>query len=139
MKISDFDSGGAYLKGADIAGKAVEVTINGAGPVELESFDDPDVKETKLAITFERASKSWIPNKTARTILANAYGDEIEGLKGRRVELSTTKVSVRGELKDSIIVRPLEDGSAAPPPYKGDATTRAVIQPEEGDGDAVPF
>ena len=87
----------------------------------------PNVKETKLAITFEKATKGWLPNKTARTILANAYGDEIEVLIGKRVQLLTTKVTVRGELKDSIIVKPLDNGEAP----------RAVISPEVND--RTPF
>jgi len=75
-----------YLKAEDLNGHRAKVKIVG---VELVSFEEDGVKETKPSITFEGKKKGMVLNKTNTDVLGKAFGYQSEGWMGKEIELST--------------------------------------------------
>ena len=75
-----------WLKAADLAGRAVTVTI---ASVEVRSFDARSGKEEKkLVVSFTGAQKRLVCNVTqARAIAAAAGSDDTDNWPGTRIQL----------------------------------------------------
>lgn len=97
MKISDAYPS-AYIKAADLQGRAITVTISDC---RLEHFDD----ESKPLLLFVGASKGLLLNKTNAGTLADAFGDETDDWRGRVVELYPARVMFGGRMVDAIRLR----------------------------------
>lgn len=61
----------------------------------------------KLVIGFENVEKLLIANKTNRTALANAFGDETNDWLGCKVILHLTRVMYDGNLTPSVVLEPV--------------------------------
>ena len=87
-----------WLSAADLP-HPVTATISKAAVRELRQQDGS--MEQKLVVTFERASKEWILNKTQATALAEALGDMYGDWPGARVKLAAGRAQ---NGKDTIVV-----------------------------------
>ena len=110
---------GAYLKAADLQGRAVRVQIQDC---VMEHLDDGD----KPLLTFAGKDRGLILNKTNGGILAAALGDETDLWRGHTIELYPDKVMFSGRMVDAIRVRiPREaqptPAQPAPPPAPASA------------------
>ena len=62
----------------------------------------------KIVISFEEIEDVLVLNATNARILAEAYGDDTDDWKGKRVSLRKVKRTFQGKLVDAIEVEPLE-------------------------------
>ena len=81
-----------WLKSDDLGGRVVPVKIQA---VDIEDIRQADgSKQAKAILTFERASKRLILNKTQATALAEIIGSErLADWPGHRVELAPATAS----------------------------------------------
>jgi hypothetical protein len=98
MKVSDaFPS--RYLKAADLNEKKLTLTIT---RYEIEEMGENN--ETKPVLYFEKSQKGLVLNKTNAVEISEAYGDEMNSWKGRRITLVPVRVTFKGERKAAIRV-----------------------------------
>ncbi len=112
-----------WLSAADLP-HPVMATISAVKLQELRQQDGS--MEQKLVVTFEKATKQWILNKTQATALAEALGDMYGDWPGARVKLAAARAT---NGKDTIVVvealklpdrvlkeMPMPPAPPAPPP-----------------------
>jgi len=107
-----------YLKGEDLQGREVTVTIKEMKVERLGAGPDKD-KEDKPVLYFERATKSLILNRTNALVIAELYGPETAAWRGKRVTLYSERLRAFGKTHDAIRVKaekPVEATKAAAPP-----------------------
>jgi hypothetical protein len=105
-----------YLKGEDLGGREVTVTIK---EMKIEKLGAGPDKEDKPVLYFERATKSLILNRTNALVIADLYGPETSAWRGKRVTLYSERLRAFGKTHDAIRVKathPAETPKAAPPP-----------------------
>lgn len=85
MKASDL-YGSPFLKGADLQ-KVTQVTVS---EYQVAEFDDQKTgqKQQRIVLSFHKAKKQLVLNKTQANALISAYGDDPEGWIGKGVILS---------------------------------------------------
>lgn len=94
-----------YLKGADLRGKDVTVTIETIEPRhELARTDN--TKEHKPLMRFRGAEKGMVLNKTNAKTIASIYGNEVLAWVGKPVTLYCAQVSAFGATHDAVRIRP---------------------------------
>ena len=94
-----------YLKGADLRGRDVTVTIEMIEPRhELARTDN--TKEAKPLMRFRGADKGLVLNKTNAKTIASIYGMEVLRWIGQPITLYSAKVSAFGAIHDAVRVRP---------------------------------
>ncbi len=93
-----FDSGGEWLKAADIDDDT-PLTIEG---VELKEMADGKVKPL---LSFGNYDKKLVCNWTNAQRIAEAYGKDTDGWIGKLVTLYPDRVKFQGKLVGSISVR----------------------------------
>lgn len=99
-----------YVSAADIESPRV-MTINEVVIVEFEE----DGTE-KPMMTFDRAVKGLILNKTNWLVTEELYGDETEGWRGKQIELYPTTTHFGGKMVPCVRVRaPRSLQQEAPP------------------------
>jgi len=101
-----------WLEAADLAGRSVSVKIAAVG---LEEVYDPRSRDLhmKLALTFERASKRMLLNKTQAFAVAAATGsEETDGWIGKTITLSAGVTAAR---RPTLVVAPPRTQAAAVP------------------------
>lgn len=92
-----------WLEPVDLAGRSVTVKIVGVG---LEEVYDPRSRDMhmKLALTFEKASKRMLLNKTQAFAVAAATGsEETDGWIGKSITLAAGVTAAR---RPTIVVAP---------------------------------
>lgn len=111
MRVSDLFPT-KYLRGADLAGHAVTVTIE---LILLESFYDQESKSPvkKPVLYFTGKSKGLILNKSLAYKLASFLGEDMDGWRGRQIVIFTEKRSVYGDVKDVFTARAAQPESSA--------------------------
>ena len=125
--------GGAYLTGADLAGKSHRLPIQSVAVEEVG-----DEREEKLVVSFTGAKKSLVLNKTNASTLVSAFGDDTDAWSGRTVELFTIPVNFNGRTYDGVRVRAVEESrtstlmvpAAIETPSAMDAVPIATAAPE---------
>ena len=124
MKMSDaFPS--AFLKAADLKGRAVRVTIAG---VSVEKIGD----DTKPIVHFVGKEKGLVLNKTNSNRIVEATGsDETDDWDGWSVTLYPCKVDFQGKRVDAIRVDDRPGSSKGP----GKEATRAAAKVEYFEGE----
>lgn len=92
--------------------------------VKIENIPgrDGQADKPKLAIGFESVDKLMIVNKTNFQILSEAYGDETDDWKQKKVLLSIVRVQFEGKLTPSIMLTPNPEEQAN---LEGQTTTQA--------------
>jgi hypothetical protein len=104
VKVSDLYPS-KYLKGSDLGGRAVTVTID---TIALESFYDSESKQTvkKPVLYFAGKQKGLVLSKSLAYKLAEILrSDDMDIWPGGRVVLFTERRSVYGEVKEVFAVR----------------------------------
>jgi len=117
-----------WLKSADMKGGEV-VTFTTSGEWVESTFKNPDgslKNQFVIGVNVNGQDKDMSLNKTNRTELIKAFGDETADWVGRSATINKMKVMVSGEVKDTIILVPCTGNSA-----KGEV--------EEVPTDEVPF
>jgi len=103
-----------YLRPADIQdGDVVEIVSEG----RIRSAEESKWGKPSLLLDVQLPSgarKTWSLNVTTLRRLTEAWGKDRRSWVGRRVRLEKVRQNVRGELRDVIYGRPLEEISAAP-------------------------
>jgi hypothetical protein len=122
-------SGGAFLKVGD-------VKVN--GPLRVVIVDVTEGKFDKPDLEFDDYTKLSV-NATNNRILMAAYGWESKGWLNKEIELGLGQVPFEGELKDSILVKPISPPikkKPPPPESEGESNKRGDMDdeiPSEGD------
>jgi hypothetical protein len=88
-----------YVKAADLKGKPVTKTMTYA---EREKFGNG---ESGFVLHFKNEERGFVLNKTNSFVISEAYGDDTDGWRGRKVTLYPTKVTYAGKEVDGIRVR----------------------------------
>lgn len=104
MKVSDLYPT-KYLRGSDLAGHAVAVTIEN---ILLESFYDQESRDNvkKPVLYFTGKSKGLILSKSLAYKLATILNsDDMDDWKGQPIVIFTEKRSVYGDVKDVFSAR----------------------------------
>lgn len=93
-----------YVKGAELGGKDVTVTIESIEPRhELQRTDKS--KDYKPILNFKDAEKAMVLNKTNAQTIAAMYGPEAMEWIGKRITLYCKKVEAFGKVYDAIRIR----------------------------------
>lgn len=109
MRIQDiFPS--KYVRAADLNGKDVTLTIVKAAMQEMGHGAE---KETKLVLSFAKASKSLICNRTIAMTIAKLHGMDTDDWINKRVTIYPTRIRAFGQVHEVIRVR--EQIPPAPP------------------------
>lgn len=103
-----------YLAGADLAGKAVTVTIAAVNP---EKMRDPQTHEqvTKYVVYFaeSHSGKGLILNKTLAVQISRALSvDDTDAWKGSRITLYPENMTVAGVDRIAIRARAATNGAS---------------------------
>lgn len=115
-----------FVKGEDIAGKRLTLTIRGLTMEEMGKD-----KEVNPVLWFEGAQKGLVLNKTNATTIGSLYGDEIDDWRGKRIILYTEQTRIGGENKTVIKVAkqvPEPPMPKAPPPLPPDTPAPKVSE-----------
>lgn len=122
MKISEAYAS-SYLKAADTGGRELDATI---ADCRLEDLGD----ETKPVLHFVGKDRGLVLNKTNATTLVDAYGDETDAWRGRRVVIYSSKTQFQGRMVDALRIRVPAESSPAP---------AAPPAPSDGFNDDIPW
>ena len=93
MNVNEFVQS-QYLKGYDLVGKTVTVTIR---ELTVETVGAPGQQEQKPVLWFEKADRGLICNKTNLVAIARQYGPEIDAWPGQRISLHPETVKAFGD------------------------------------------
>ena len=97
-----YPSNSQYLKADDLQKREVKVIIDYN---EIAEFDNGK----KVVLKFEGKEKGLTLNKTNAMKIADAYGEDVEGWKGKEIIMYPDKTDFGGKMVDCIRVRiPLE-------------------------------
>jgi hypothetical protein len=88
-----------YLKASDLNGRRKSLIIH---KVLMEEIGEDGTK--KPVIEFDNTDKRLVLNKTNGSVIAEAYGDEMDKWTGKPIELFPSKVQFSGRLVDAIRV-----------------------------------
>jgi hypothetical protein len=113
MNISEY-VGSVFLK-AD--------AVKASGPIRVRITDVSAGRFDKLDLTFDDKTRLSL-NATNSRILARMYGMESNDWLGKEVELEVGKTQYRGELQESILIKPISppiENKAPPKPEFDDA------------------
>lgn len=92
-----------YLKGTDIEGRNVTVTIS---KVTEETMGFGENEETLPVVWFEGKQKGLVLKKTNAMSIAKLYGKETNEWSGKRITLTTRKMRAFGDMQTVIVVLP---------------------------------
>jgi len=93
-----YPSSSQYLKADDLKNREVTVTI---ASNEIAEFDNGK----KVVLKFSGKEKGLTLNKTNAMKIADAYGDDVEGWKGKEIIMYPDKTDFGGKMVDCIRVR----------------------------------
>lgn len=92
MNVNDFVQT-PYLKGYDLAGRTVNVTIRA---LTVETVGAPGQQEQKPVLWFEGTDRGLICNKVNLVAIARLHGPETDEWPGKRVSLRSELVRAFG-------------------------------------------
>ena len=93
----------------------------------------------KPILTFSGTDKTWAANKTNRTQIALAYGDEMDNWIGKTIILYPTKVSFGDKMVEATRVRTPVAPGGKPKFLKEDTHPNAPGGGDDGLSDDIPF
>jgi hypothetical protein len=117
-----------YLQAADLRGKDVTVTIEKVDPRHSLKKNDGS-SDAKPVVTFAKAKKKWVLNKTNAKAIAKLHGKPLEWI-GEKITLYPTTCEAFGDVVDCIRVRPQRPKSKQAPPTEPEQTD--MLDPTEG-------
>lgn len=96
-----------YICAADLDGKDVKLTIKSIDHEELVM--EGGKKDVEPVITFEKAKKKMVLNRTNARRIAEYYGDDVDQWVGKEITLYPTTTKAKGGgTTDCIRVREAE-------------------------------
>jgi hypothetical protein len=114
MKASDFDVGN-YMN----AQSAQDLGLVGKD-LRIHTVKSETIRGAlKMVMSFTTAEKSLVVNKTNRTALVAAFGNETDEWNDRVVRLSIGQVLFQGRMVPSISVQPVTEVQGTITPPKG--------------------
>ena len=96
---------GKYLKGAELEGKTIIVTIDRIDPrqeLAMKKKGGGVEKEMKPVLYFVGKKKGMVMNKTNGQRIAALYGKEVKEWIGKSLLLHTEKVKAGGQTHDAL-------------------------------------
>jgi hypothetical protein len=96
-----------FLKSTDLSGRPMRVTIAGVTREDING-------EQKNVMSFANGTKKLILNKTNGRAVARILGNESRAWTGHDILLVPTQVDFKGDLVDSIRVKPAPAPKSAP-------------------------
>ena len=93
------------MLGPDGNAKPFTLKIDGACREEI-FCPDSGKNETRLVVTFLKAKKPWICNRTNADRISEIHGPFIEDWHGKEITLEVKPVRAFGKITDAIRVRP---------------------------------
>ena len=91
---------GAFFKASDVQKKPMRLIIEEI--VEALVSDEP-----KVVVHFKDADQALVLNKTNAGIMAEKWGDDMEGWHGQTVLLKADKTPCKGKLVPCVRVEPV--------------------------------
>ena len=102
--------------------------------VQMEELGRDDQKEEKAILYFREYPKGMVLNNTSLKVLAQAYGDDVDGWTGKQVTIYVDpNVSFGGKVVGGLRLRPMKSKPAKP------AAAAAKDFDDDLDSDSVPF
>ena len=120
VNVNELSPPSTSLKAADLEGSEIELII---ASYVIKEFDEVDKKtnETyqvrKPIFSFEETEKTFVCNKTNRSAIAYAYGDEMDEWIGKPITLYPTMVQFGSDMVEAIRVRVVKKGTAKKPSF----------------------
>lgn len=93
-----------YISSADLDGKDVTLTIQSVAHEDL--VGEGGRKDNMPVITFDKAKKKMVLNRTNAKLIASQHGPDVDGWTGKQVTLYPTTVRAKGESVEAIRIRP---------------------------------
>jgi hypothetical protein len=93
-----------YLSAADLDGKDFTLTILSISHEELTM--EGGKKDVQPVITFDKAKKKFVLNRTNAKTIAGQYGPDVDQWVGKPITLYPTTTKAKGEITDCIRIRP---------------------------------
>ena len=97
-----------YLSAADLGGKDAKVTIETVKKERITS--ETGEQSDCFLLTFAKAKKAMVMNKTNAKLIASHYGDETADWTGKEITLYPTTCQAFGETVPCIRVRGKKGG-----------------------------
>jgi len=114
MKATYFDVGN-YLNSQTV----IDLNLVGK-PLIIGSIVAEEIREvTKMVMSFPGVDRSLVVNKSNRTALVDAFGNETDDWIGKSIRLHVGKVLFQGALVPSIAVEAITEVQASLPAGKG--------------------
>jgi hypothetical protein len=116
-----------YLKAQDLAAekkfriKKVTEELIGAG----------NDKEKKLVVWFTNDERGLVLNRTNNRTIRGAFGDDVDGWRGKVIAVYPTPVDFRGQMRPGLRVR-------IPPPKRGGKSAARAKPPPAPDPELEP-
>ena len=98
---------GNYLKAKDCKGGEICKIVSDAEMSEIKSPEGKVKIVMNIPIMFDDKAKLFTPNQMNGNILVEAFGDLTENWIGKEFKIALVKSIVFGELKNSIVIEPL--------------------------------
>jgi hypothetical protein len=96
---------GEFLRAADLSGRAVIAEIE---RYELRENKFADSKFKKSPVLFFKGRKKCARvNQTNGNNIAFAYGDDLDGWVGHKIEISPTTYFINGQNIEGLLMRPV--------------------------------
>lgn len=92
-----------YISAADLDGKDRTLTIESVQHEEV--VGEAGRKENLPVVTFAKAVKKFILNRTNAKSIANQHGPDVDGWAGKTVTIYPTTTKAKGEVTECIRVR----------------------------------
>ena len=104
---------GNFLKAEDCkGGELCEILAEG----EMDEIKTPSGKTKEVlnyAIKVDGVEKMFTPNKANGLIMIEAWGEDDAKWIGKKFTISLQKMNVFGKMKNSIVVQPVDEKTAA--------------------------
>jgi len=130
--------GGIFMKGSDLAGKPILVTIEHAEFRKLPDFNNANQQNDRLVLSFIETGKDVALNATSARVMMAAFGEDERAYVGKKIVLYPEKVNVGGQTREAVMIRLPRQAPPAPAPA---AALRPPVDPSTvGDfDDEIPF
>lgn len=113
-----------YLYAFDLKGRDVHVTIKDVKAVKVKNADKTE-KKPIVYFTESKDERGLVLCKTNGKTIANLYGNETEGWRGKKITLFPAMVDAFGKTVEAIRIRPMAPVKSA----KGGELADAPLAP----------
>jgi hypothetical protein len=135
--------GGRFLKGVDLAGRPVLLTIERAAFEKLPDFNNPSAQNERLVFSFAETGKDIAVNGTSGRNIIAAYGEDETKYVGQKIVAYPERMNIGGKLIDVVMLRAPRNRQGVSAPAAIPAPTSALppVDPSTvGDfDDDIPF